>query len=1426
MQPAVQAYLSADAIPIPALSPVAHWHTIDRAALVSTPASRNARPPSFSCVRVGGTRSDDSVNISWGAGVVEGSQRSLLLLLGGVDGMDTTETDAVELPSLGALDRSLHSIRASAAVSRITVFEEAAMDGSAHAVTVPLGGGICQLPAWLRQRARSLSIQLIDSTVRVIFERRTTDGNGGATPAPTYHFAAADVDAPNLFGWMMATTPMMQARIDPFHHAQPRALCVGARVSGVALFEQRSFDGEAMVFWRGVRVDATAAAVTAAAAAAAAAAAITTSPEGVRVPHEPLGGEVCFALPAMPHSLQSLRVVRDVDALLALSNGGMLVVRESLPRVSQAVVAALGGAHAVYPAVTHGSREEQQAAGPISTVSATEKADVVSVCLGRSLRALQVHAAARWEGRHRTHMASSRSNGCVLNAIARPDATSVGGTAARTASWHRLSEIGSLRLLRRADTVELSGPALRPGSPPDAVDGVAEGGATERAASSSGPTATDLRWRSLVLSATVHRLPSLAFNVTRVALGIHVRAVQLYAAARFEGAVLDLRSSTGARRPHGADDAVIDLLPAWHDAVRSVTIMHESDGASGVLLDSDPTTPAQPVPARAFAEFHMAVHGEVLPFRSPSALALEGFPSRLARGEHGRFHAYNPSLLAEPDGSVTVVARWSNYNFCSPKRNFEANLAEARGAVMSFVVRGTLNTTTWQLTPAASGGGREGLAVWSEVSEAFPVDDTESISGAEDPRLIRLGRRTLLLLAAWETHSTVQWQHMARVDGGGAPRAPLRKVRMAVDERYRPALRPWLSQFALPPQGRVREKNWAPFAWRGALYAEYSLEPRLVLAINEESGEGTPLLPMTSAPAVRAWVRKLGPVSGGTPAVELPDCDCFLALAHVKLFKKKGSRTATSTMMYKHFWYAFEARPPFSVLGTSLPFTLPSQLPTTPSIQFATGLLFRPATRELVVSYGELDCHATLARFPLTATLESIFGRRKADTPTPLLTPLVVLSRSRDEGGAAINATLQAPAISGRRRGVTRVSGSKGGGVRGVPGDSEALQGSDVGVLASMLSVLAHSNIDDEEGRGGSQSGKSPPRRPGGGRTRTTAAAPAPRATLLMSGRCDLSMAEQEALRQLNVRRICLACAWSSVHERQAGEATARWADRVYDELSGFDSHHPTAARAVAVADLSAMLRTSSALLPPLRDRACTVLCAGGEPLVLCACEAATDGDRSGSVHAHAISPISAAIHHVVHGHYGLLMLTGQQSTIDVNEGAGEASRGASAGVARQEMAREASSTVDRDATPLALMLACIARAHSPATVLTATLPSMEVSGSSVADSRSSAGGVGVDALPLEASTLALLRLADLVVVDGAAQARSLAEKAITHSWWPSSDAVNVQNPSLLQLARTLRDTSLARVAMGDSAAGRARHWDSEPVCADFVLDAARRTSH
>ena len=59
--------------------------------------------------------------------------------------------------------------------------------------------------------------------------------------------------------------------------------------------------------------------------------------------------------------------------------------------------------------------------------------------------------------------------------------------------------------------------------------------------------------------------------------------------------------------------------------------------------------------------------------------------------------------------------------------------------------------------------------------------------------------------------------------------------------------------------------------------------------------------------------------------------------------------------------------------------------------QFATGLLLRAETHELLVSYGEMDCIASAARYPLAPTLASIGARKESRPAAPLLSVLVLL---------------------------------------------------------------------------------------------------------------------------------------------------------------------------------------------------------------------------------------------------------------------------------------------------------------------------------------------------------------------------------------------------------------------------------------------------
>ncbi|EOD10622.1 hypothetical protein EMIHUDRAFT_452604 [Emiliania huxleyi CCMP1516] len=619
-----------------------------------------------------------------------------------------------------------------------------------------------------------------------------------------------------------------------------------------------------------------------------------------------------------------------------------------------------------------------------------------------------------------------------------------------------------------------------------------------------------------------------------------------------------------------------ELYPreAWRGAPTSMGMADRLDGSRrfGRASGSEPHGPCASTAAQELVGYDGA--GELI-------------------GAHGHFTAYNPSLLSGGGGGFTLVLRFSNYNFCDsegPKLTFGDslgggdNLAAAGGALMSFVatlrVRGATDSTG------------EGWSVWHEVSALFPVSEAASVSGPEDPRAIAWRGGVLVFLSVWESTKT-QWQY-------------------AVDRLVAKQLLCWLPQLEHDGERESREKNWSPFKLGGALFAEYSLEPRLVLAINEETGVGTPLLPLSSSPAATAWVRKLGPVSGGTPAVHVPDEGVFIALAHTKLFKKKkSSRTATQrmaaislTMWSPTSWvarYTFEDAPPFRVIGTSTPFSLPTQRAQVPSIQFATGLQrtlngSELDCSELIVSYGEMDCHATLASFSLAQALASAHGRANARLAPPLLRVLALVLETGDAAARRLKR-----------------------------------------LMPLLRAIAAGPDV-----AGGEEPSSGP-------RHQLTVALAAD----CEAGSSGLGAALQREVASLPARLACLCCSWGAVAQRRADEANGAWAVKCSSSVGyqlpivtirrttfglraspkrcaarsrlltrvlrgGAHGALPTkqlkkmekaraAARHALLQELSAALSGVESLGTARRSRVCVILCTGAvEPPPLCACASAT----------------------------------------------------------------------------------------------------------------------------------------------------------------------------------------------------------------------------
>ena len=499
-------------------------------------------------------------------------------------------------------------------MTSVTAYEEAAFGGDSHVVYLPSGGGACRLPPRIAKRARSLVVHLASQSVILL------TGGGGRQAVPRVRYLSQD--APHF------------SAIFP----SPLAICLGSRVSGVALYPEALYAGQVMLLWRG-------SAATAGEASSTSTSLSFSSPaygrggwgsggaNGTSGGHPAAIGEPLECV-GIPPSVRSLRLIGDEHAV-AVTEGSLLALTDSLGYVGGGV-AALGGAGAHQLMKKPGS-------GAITTV-----------CVGHGLRAAVFQPAVGRVRTLRAPPAAARQRGASdlrlpENAAESADeSTGAAGGGGGGTLW-RLRGISSIRLLRRMETVELLGTV----------------------------SAGD---RSLVLSADSSRLPALDFAVTRVAFGCSVREVELYRAPNFEGGKrLRLRQTAAAcANPPSTSSptlssasaalggALVDLPPSWRGTVRSMVLVREC-AASNLLCDhrhddedddeggAAASEGAAGLPAMAATEFRIPAAGEILPYRTPLAPPL-GFPAHLAAFARGTFQAYNPSLVVERDGTLTCCA--------------------------------------------------------------------------------------------------------------------------------------------------------------------------------------------------------------------------------------------------------------------------------------------------------------------------------------------------------------------------------------------------------------------------------------------------------------------------------------------------------------------------------------------------------------------------------------------------------------------------------------------------------------------------------------------------------------------------------------------------------------------------------------------------
>lgn len=151
-----------------------------------------------------------------------------------------------------------------------------------------------------------------------------------------------------------------------------------------------------------------------------------------------------------------------------------------------------------------------------------------------------------------------------------------------------------------------------------------------------------------------------------------------------------------------------------------------------------------------------------------------------------------------------------------------------------------------------------------------------------------------------------------------------------------------------------RQKNWSPFEYNGELYCEYSIEPHVILKIDVDTGLAEE---HWRSGANHNDIEEDASLRGGAPPILIQNPkregglqeNFYLGIGH--------NRSAASG--YLHFFYTFEATPPFKILQITPRFKLDGN----ERIQFAAGL---SAYNDMIyISYGVDDCYNRISRFYL-----------------------------------------------------------------------------------------------------------------------------------------------------------------------------------------------------------------------------------------------------------------------------------------------------------------------------------------------------------------------------------------------------------------------------------------------------------------------------
>lgn len=305
------------------------------------------------------------------------------------------------------------------------------------------------------------------------------------------------------------------------------------------------------------------------------------------------------------------------------------------------------------------------------------------------------------------------------------------------------------------------------------------------------------------------------------------------------------------------------------------------------------------------------------------------------------YRTYNPSITKDPrDNDIFFTFRVSNYTLCTDMPNKGPNKRSwaNRSDIKSFII-------------ISDDKGRTIAADMPGNSPDFCVQ------GYEDPRpffhenklcifsncLIESTRKDLDLLGRSDKCMNQMW--LSTIDKntlssviGSKKTLSLHNIPLTID-------------FA---KG-MNQKNWMPFSTKDGIFCVYSINPHVILKVDENTGKCVKI--------AETYSKIISPdIRGGSQVVlyALPDgSQRYIAVTH----RRTGD-------VYTTQMYMFSTEYPYEITHYTNDFIFGKTIEEAADVQFASGLAILDDVAN--ITYGEQDCHSKICRMPMSRVLEQM----------------------------------------------------------------------------------------------------------------------------------------------------------------------------------------------------------------------------------------------------------------------------------------------------------------------------------------------------------------------------------------------------------------------------------------------------------------------